>query len=54
MTILWDFQDPNLYMTDINKLFFDLISVAIGNQECLTHTPSADEWGELYAMANKQ
>ena len=36
------------------KLFFDLIRVSIGQQVCLSHTPSADEWGELYAMAKKQ
>lgn len=36
------------------KLFFDLIRVAIGNQVCLSHTPSAGEWGEFYAMAKKQ
>lgn len=41
-------------MNDINKLFFELIRVAIGNQVCLSRTPSADEWGELYAMAKKQ
>lgn len=41
-------------MTDINNLFFELIRVAISNQVCLSHTPSADEWGELYAMAKKQ
>lgn len=41
-------------MTIINKLFFELIRVAIGTQACLSHTPSADEWGELYAMAKKQ
>lgn len=36
------------------KLFFDLIRVSIGQQVSLSHTPSADEWGELYAMAKKQ
>jgi hypothetical protein len=41
-------------MTDINNLFFDLIRVAIGNQVCLSRTPSAVEWGDLYAMAKKQ
>ena len=40
-------------MNQIHKLFFDLIRVAIGNQVCLSHTPSADEWGELYVMAKK-
>lgn len=38
----------------MNKLFFELIRVAIGNAICLSHTPNADEWGELYAMAKKQ
>lgn len=38
----------------IETLFFELILVAIGTRICLSHTPSADEWGELYAMAKKQ
>lgn len=38
----------------MNKLFFELIRVAIGNAVCLSHTPNADEWGELYAMTKKQ
>lgn len=41
-------------MNDINNLFFELIQVALGVRICLSHTPSADEWGELYAMAKKQ
>lgn len=35
-------------------LFRELIQVSIGNRVCLSRTPSAAEWGELYAMAKKQ
>ena len=38
----------------MNKLFFELIQIALGTRICLSHTPSADEWGDLYAMAKKQ
>ena len=38
----------------INEQFFDLIRVAVGTQNCLSHTPTADEWGKLYDMAKKQ
>ena len=38
----------------IEQTFFELIQVAIGTRICLSHTLSADEWGELYAMAKKQ
>ena len=38
----------------INELFFDLIRVAVGTQDCLSHTPTVDEWGKLYDMAKKQ
>ena len=41
-------------MNKTDKLFFELIHVALGTRICLSHTPSADEWGELYAMAKKQ
>lgn len=41
-------------MNVINNLFFELIQVAIGTRIYLSHTPSADEWGELYKMAKKQ
>lgn len=38
----------------INEQFFDLIRVALGSKVCLSHSPTASEWGELYAMAKKQ
>lgn len=41
-------------MTDKNYLFFELIQVSLGTRSCLSNIPSADEWGELYAMAKKQ
>ena len=41
-------------MKEIDKLFFELIRVAIGTQDCLSHTPTADEWGKLYKAAKKQ
>lgn len=41
-------------MDIIIKIFSELIQVAIGTRICLSHTPSVDEWGELYAMAKKQ
>ena len=41
-------------MNNIDCLFFELIQVALGTRICLSHTPNADEWGELYAMAMKQ
>lgn len=51
-------EEPDVIPFDmeekINIIFFELIRVAIGNQVCLSHTPSADEWGELYAIAKKQ
>ena len=38
----------------MNRLFFDLIKVSIGKAGCLSHSPNADGWSELYAMAKKQ
>ena len=38
----------------MNELFFELIQIAIGSRVCLSHTPSAEEWKQLYEMAKKQ
>ncbi len=35
-------------------LFFKLLQVAIGNRKELTHTPTAEEWRELFVLAQKQ
>lgn len=40
-------------MNEIDKLFFELIHVAIGKQESLSRLPSACEWGELYKAAKQ-
>lgn len=41
-------------MNDINKIFFELIRVAIGNADGLSHIPKPKEWQMLYDMAKKQ
>ena len=41
-------------MKETDKLFYELIRVAIGTQESLSRLPLAREWGELYKMAQKQ
>ena len=41
-------------MQEIDKLFFELIRVAIGSQVCLSRIPKVKEWQELYAVAKKQ
>lgn len=38
----------------MRKLFFELVQVALGVRPCLSHSPSVQEWDELYAMAKKQ
>lgn len=35
-------------------LFFELLQIAIGNRAGMSHTPTAEEWKELYRMAVKQ
>lgn len=38
----------------MQKIFFELIQIALGLRRCLSHSPTVDEWGELYDMAKKQ
>lgn len=38
----------------MNDLFYELIRVAIGMQDNLSHLPSEREWGMLHKMAEKQ
>lgn len=38
----------------IENLFFQLIQASTGTRECLSYTPSADEWVKLFNMAKKQ
>ena len=48
-------QDQSIHGgTEVIKLFYELLQVSVGNKVCLSQTPSADEWGVLYAIAKKQ
>lgn len=38
----------------IEQLFFELIRIALGNSEELSHKPTDNEWKQLYDMAKKQ
>ena len=38
----------------MDELFFELIRVAIGSADSLSHTPSNNEWKTLFDMARKQ
>lgn len=35
-------------------MFFELLRVAVGQQNCLSHTPTAEEWQDLSVIAEKQ
>lgn len=35
-------------------LFFELIQIALGNRECLSLTPSAQEWVDIYKESERQ
>ncbi len=41
-------------MSERYTQFFELLKVALGNQECLSKTPNEEEWCWLYEMAEKQ
>lgn len=40
-------------MSSINILLYELIQVSIGCRLCLSHTPSEDEWNQLYGLSKK-
>lgn len=44
----------NLHSESLNSLFYELIRVAIGNQNCLSRQLLGKEWNALYNMAQKQ
>lgn len=37
-----------------DRLFIELLQIALGNRDCFSVTPSADDWEQLYDMAKKQ
>lgn len=39
---------------NIEQLFFELIRISIGSQNCLSNLPIEREWGKLYEIAKKQ
>lgn len=36
------------------ELFYELVQVALGEREALSHNPSDNEWSELYTLSQKQ
>jgi len=41
-------------MVKVDKLFFELLQIALGNRERLCVVPSAEEWEEMYAESEQQ
>ena len=41
-------------MVKVDKLFFELLQVALGNRGRLSKAPSAEEWTEIYAESERQ
>lgn len=41
-------------MVKVDKLFFELLQIALGNRERLSVVPSAEEWTEIYAESERQ
>jgi len=37
-----------------DKLFFELLQVAVGTRQSLSIAPSADQWAELFELSKKQ
>ena len=42
------------FLEQILMLFFELLQIAIGNRRKLSQIPSAEEWRDLYTLAQKQ
>lgn len=41
-------------MVKVDKLFFELLQIALGNRERLSVVPSVEEWTEMYAEPERQ
>ena len=41
-------------MKKIDSLFFELLQVSVGHEECLSRGPEPDEWQELYEISKHQ